>query len=99
MDDLLAALESLALGLALVLALLAFLAAGRYSDRRFAFVGAGLGSLGVVSLLGLIALFTNGDLGDTSLGYPSVIFLLLAEAFLYLSLVTRRPQAQRAKDG
>jgi hypothetical protein len=90
MDDVLAGLEALAVGLALVLAVIALMAARRYSDRRFAFIGIGLAALGLVSLVGLISLISPDTIPNGGLGYPPVVLVLLAEIMLYLSLTTKR---------
>jgi CHASE2 domain-containing sensor protein len=99
MDDLLAALEALAVGLAIILAVLALLAARRYSERRFAFIGVGLVALGAVSLLGLIDAFWTGAIPNGGLGYPSAVLILFAEAMLYLSLIARPNVPERIVDG
>jgi hypothetical protein len=99
MDYLLTALETVAAGLALVLAVIALFAAQRYSERRFVFVGVGLGALGVVSLLGLVDIVADGTVPGSGLGYPTVILLLVAEALLYLSLVAKRTVPRRLVDG
>jgi hypothetical protein len=99
MDVLLAALEALALGLALILAAVALLAARRYSERRFAFIGTGLAALGAVSLIGLIDMFQDGAVPNGGLGYPSVILILIAEVMLYLSLIAKPNVPERIVDG
>jgi 1,4-dihydroxy-2-naphthoate octaprenyltransferase len=68
MDYLLALLEVFTAGLAFVLGVIALFAAKRYSERRFAFVGLGLGALGVVSLIGLIDIIVVGFILGGGLG-------------------------------
>jgi hypothetical protein len=99
MDDLLAALEAFAFVLAIILAAIALMAAQRYSEGRFAFIGIGLVALGVVSLLGLLDLVFPGTIQSGALGYPPVILMLFAEAMLYLSLIAKPSVPERIADG
>jgi hypothetical protein len=98
-DPLLAGLELFATGLPAILALVAFLAARRYAERRFAFVGAGLLALGALALLGLVANLSGYLSAEVGLGLGSVLLLLVAEIFLFLSLVTKRATSERSADG
>jgi hypothetical protein len=99
MDDLLGALDALACGLAIILAVVALMAAQRYSERRFAFIGIGLAALGAVSLLGLLDLFVPGTIPNSGLGYPSAVLILVAEVMLYLSMIAKPSVPERIADG
>jgi hypothetical protein len=99
MDYLLVALEALAATVAFVLASVALLAAQRYAERRYAFIGIGLGVLGGVSLAGLIDLFAVGAIPGGGLSYFTAGLLLVAELLLYLSMVTKRTVPGRLADG
>jgi hypothetical protein len=99
MDPLLALLDAVGTGLASVLAALAFLAARRYSERRFGLVGVALVALGIVTLVALVDLANPQAVPGAGLGYPPVGLIILAEALLYLSLITSRGRAGRLTDG
>ena len=90
MNELLLVLDVIALVLAVLLALIGFGAARRYRDRRFAFVGAALTALGLVSGVGAVDLLRPGAVPGAGLGTVPAAFLILAEALIYLSLVASR---------
>jgi hypothetical protein len=99
MDYLLAALEALAATVAFVLASVALLAAQRYGENRYAFIGIGLVVLGVVSIGGIINLLAAGTIPGAGLGYFTAALLLIAELLLYLSMVAKRTMPGRSADG
>ncbi len=89
-NELLLVLDAIAIVLAALLGLIAFSAARRYRDRRFAFVGIALTALGLIGAVGAVDLTSPGAIPDGGLGEVPVALLILAEALLYLSFVASR---------
>jgi hypothetical protein len=98
-SDLPLLLDALVTGLALVLAALAFAAARRYSELRFALVGIALLSLAIVGILGFLSFWTAAAPAGWNLGLAPAALILVAEALLYASLVVTRPAGWRRANG
>jgi hypothetical protein len=91
MNESLLPLDAIAIVLAVLLAWIGFGAARRYRDRRFAFVGAALATLGFVGVVGAVNVVWPGEVPAAELGTVPVALLIVSELLLYLSLVLSRP--------
>ncbi len=80
-------------GLSFTLAAVGGAAAARYSDRRLALIAAGLGSIGVVGVLGLLHEISPAYGGPFAVDSTPLLVLLLAVALLYLAVATGGPRA------
>jgi uncharacterized membrane protein (UPF0136 family) len=85
-------LDAIAFALAVLLAYIGFAAARRYRDRRFAFVGVALTTLGLVSAVGAANLLWPGSVPGGDVGTVPAVLLIVAEALFYLSFVATRPR-------
>jgi hypothetical protein len=89
-------LDAIAFALAVLLGWIALSAARRYRDRRFAFVGAALAALGLVSAFGAVDLLWPGSLPGSDLGLVPALLLIGSEVLFYLSFVAARSWTPRS---
>jgi hypothetical protein len=91
MNDIGPILDAIVFALAILLALIGAAAARRYSDVRFALVGAALAVLALIGLVGLGGLLWPAAVPGAELGTVPALLLIGAEILFYLSFIVARP--------
>ena len=95
MNDLLLVLDLIAIVLAVLLAAMAWGAARRYRDPRFALMGTALAVLGSAAAVAATDVLLAGGIPGGELGTVPVLLLIASESLLYVALVAARPSAHR----